>query len=90
MYARKIEPTNLRCFLAPLNAITFGRWENVTVDTWFGPYYSCVPRYTRSDFSKWDVHDYACNQGHKVFLNTSFVSCEYALMSSVFHSHCRT
>eukprot|EP00041_Stephanoeca_diplocostata_P010289 m.163339 g.163339 ORF g.163339 m.163339 type:complete len:495 (-) comp18100_c0_seq12:337-1821(-) len=57
----KLEPGNERCFLAPIEWVAFGRW-NVMVDSRWGPYQSCIPRYTSANFSSWDVHNFACTE----------------------------
>lgn len=56
-----LEPTNERCFLAPWSGIPFGRWE-VEINAQYGPYKSCIPRYTNAHFSAWNVSDFACTQ----------------------------
>ena len=56
-----IEPTNERCFLAPWRHVPFGRWR-VELDARFGPYMSCIPRYTNANYSAWNVSDFACTQ----------------------------
>lgn len=57
----RIDPTNLRCFLAPFSQVLYGVWR-VEVDLRFGPYLSCVPVYTTPNLTRWNVSDYACHQ----------------------------
>eukprot|EP01052_Picozoa_sp_SAG31_P045313 SAG31_NODE_8222_length_1494_cov_1.156272_1_plen_383_part_01 len=56
-----IEPTNLRCFLAPWRDIVFTRWQ-VEVDAGFGPYLACNPEYLNAEGTRWDLHRYICSQ----------------------------
>ena len=57
-----IDPTNLRCFLAPLRDVRYGRWT-VLVDPQMGPYKSCVPLYTNEHYTAWNTTlPFRCSQ----------------------------
>jgi hypothetical protein len=56
-----LEPTNLRCFLAPWSEIVFARWE-LEVDTGWGPYLACNPAYRNENGTSWDLTHYICSQ----------------------------
>lgn len=56
-----LEPTSLRCFLAPWSEIVFARWE-LAVDTGWGPYLACNPAYSNPNGTSWDLSHYMCSQ----------------------------
>lgn len=56
-----LEPTNLRCFLAPWSEIVFARWE-LEVDSGWGPYLACNPAYSNDKGTSWDLKHYMCSQ----------------------------
>ena len=56
-----LEPTNLRCFLAPWSEVVFAQWE-LEVDTGWGPYLACNPAYGNEKGTTWDLKHYICSQ----------------------------
>ena len=56
-----LEPTSLRCFLAPWSEVVFARWE-LEIDTGYGPYLACNPAYGNPNGTTWDLSHYLCSQ----------------------------
>ena len=56
-----LEPTNLRCFLAPWSQIVFAKWE-LEIDTGWGPYLACNPAYDNPNGTAWNLDNYLCSQ----------------------------